>query len=650
MLESDDNQPHPAALFLNKDSVNQAVNYRADIDGLRAVAVTLVLLYHAFPHQIPGGFVGVDLFFVISGYLITGILLRERQQGTFSILRFYQRRILRIFPVLILVLFSCFVYGWLTLMASEFAQLCTLIAASASFVANEALREQSGYFDFASSTKPLLHLWSLGIEEQFYLIWPALLALTAAFSASRLKSYAWVLLILSFLLNLFFVHRFPETVFYSIPTRFWELMAGGMLALDQFERPGCRMRRPIVWATISVVLLLLPVCLITPDSAFPGWWAALPVLAAMGLIATGPNTPLHRMLGARWPVALGLISYPLYIWHWPILVFLRQAEFGYATPWLRLLALFISLILAWLSYRWIELPIRFARHHRNTITTALLVLMLAIGITGWIGREQDGFPDRPQAMRYTDQDDASGDWNYPGIGFDGIHLKTHRILGRTAHQILFLGDSHMEQFWPRLIHLYARHPGQYTLVFATYDGCPFIPGLNRPAAPEVPAGGCAYVYQAALALAQRPEVVRIVIDNYWERYQSWPGFNQGMIALGQQLQTWTENGRPVFVLASNPSGRFFVPQNQVQRLPFLNRQTRLVPRSQIEAKRTAMPWVLALIARSHAQLIDPVDEICDDQVCPTVDDNGDPINKDANHFRAGWAEDEADLIDQTVLP
>ncbi len=635
---------------MNQESFTHHANYRADIDGLRAVAVSLVLLYHAFPHKVPGGFVGVDLFFVISGYLITGILLRERQQGTFSILRFYQRRVLRIFPVLILVLFSCFIYGWWTLMASEFAQLCTLIAASASFVANEALREQSGYFDFASSSKPLLHLWSLGIEEQFYLIWPTLLALTVSFSARRQKIWAWVLMLLSFLLNLGFVHQFPESVFYSIPTRFWELMAGGMLALDQFEKPFRPMPNPELWALISIALLLVPVCLITPDSAFPGWWAGLPVLSAVGLIASGPKTRVHRLLSAPLPVTIGLISYPLYIWHWPILVFMKQAEFGYTPPWLRVMALALSLILAWLSYRWVERPIRYADHDRTTITWVLVSLMLAIGITGWLGRELDGFPNRHQALRYTDQDDASGDWNYPAIGFDGIHLQTHRLAGTTAQKIVFLGDSHMEQFWPRLSHLYAKHPGPYTLVFATYDGCPFIPGLNRPAAPEVPAGGCARVYLAALALAEKPGVVRVVVDNYWERYQSWPGFNQAMLALGKQLLFWTKTGKTVYVLASNPSGRFFVPQNQVQRLPFMHQQINQVPRARVEAGRTAMPQVLALTSFSHAQLIDPVDELCDDHFCPTVDENGDPINKDANHFRAGWAEDEADLIDQTVLP
>src|SRR6202047_4643321 len=203
--------------------------YRPDIDGLRAIAVMLVVFFHAFPEAMPGGFIGVDIFFVISGFLITGIIVRELDQQRFSLLTFYKRRIRRIFPALIVVLGATLVLGWLWMLPVAFAQLSADVFASAAFFSNIALLLQSGYFDIESAGKPLLHLWSLGIEEQFYLFWPLILMLVARLRLNMLAA-ASVIGLLSFILNVALIRSDPVATFYLPFTRAWELLAGAALA------------------------------------------------------------------------------------------------------------------------------------------------------------------------------------------------------------------------------------------------------------------------------------------------------------------------------------------------------------------------------------------------------------------------------------
>ena len=206
-----------------------ATQYRPDIDGLRAIAVLAVVAYHAFPAVFKGGFIGVDIFFVISGYLISTILFVDFSKGSFSFSNFYSRRIRRIFPVLILVLFSCFIFGWFVLTAEEYRQLGKHIAAGAGFISNITFWNEAGYFDNAADTKPLLHLWSLGIEEQFYIIWPLILWIVWK---SRFSLPGLIILVgtTSFFLNMFGVNHDLVSTFYSPQTRFWELLSGSLLA------------------------------------------------------------------------------------------------------------------------------------------------------------------------------------------------------------------------------------------------------------------------------------------------------------------------------------------------------------------------------------------------------------------------------------
>jgi len=368
--------------------------YRPDIDGLRAIAVLPVVGFHAFPDWIKGGFVGVDIFFVISGYLISTIIFGNLEHGSFSYAEFYSRRIKRIFPALILVLVSSFVFGWFVLLAADYKQLGKHIASGAGFVSNFALWFESGYFDDDAKTKPLLHLWSLGIEEQFYIIWPLLLGLVWKRKWSFL-TLTLLIAAVSFTANIFTVGGNPTGAFYSPLSRFWELMAGGILAYITLHRPQ---HQPRIYgqSIAGLTLVALGIILVNDNSLFPGWWALLPTAGAFLLISAGPKAWVNRhLLGNRFFVRVGLISYPLYLWHWPLLTFARIVEGQTPSNEIRIAAVLASIALAWLTYQFVERPIRSRkRESGKTSTIALCSIMAIVCFAGFNDYERDGLPFR----------------------------------------------------------------------------------------------------------------------------------------------------------------------------------------------------------------------------------------------------------------
>ncbi len=323
----------------------------------------LVMNFHAFPNALPGGFIGVDVFFVISGFLITSIITRELELGRFSLVEFYNRRIRRIFPALIVVLSVTLALGWFWMLPSAFAQLGGDSFASAAFLANIALLLQSGYFDVESAKKPLLHLWSLGIEEQFYLFWPLLLMLAARFRMSIIAMAA-LLGIASFLLNVALIGSNPIAAFYLPFTRAFELLAGAVLACGWINVNHSSAASN--WrAWIGVALIVVAAAVLDSHRAFPGWWAVLPV-AGSALLLSAPAAWVNRIVLAIPPLVwIGLISYPLYLWHWPLLVFGEMIKFRPLTLLERDLILLASTLLAWATYRFVEIPFRFGLPSRR---------------------------------------------------------------------------------------------------------------------------------------------------------------------------------------------------------------------------------------------------------------------------------------------
>ncbi|MCM8743631.1 acyltransferase family protein [Pseudomonas koreensis] len=367
--------------------------YRPDIDGLRAIAVLSVVLFHAFPRWLPGGFIGVDIFFIISGYLISTIIYGSLERQAFSFTEFYARRIKRIFPALLLVLTSCYAFGWFTLFADEFQQLGKHIAGGSAFISNFVLWDESGYFDTTAEIKPLLHLWSLGIEEQFYIIWPLIL-----WAAWKVRVNVLVLtlafLVGSFVLNMVNIDSNPSLTFYWPHTRAWELLSGSVLAYatthGALSKAGAAVRNAM--SAIGVALLAIGFAIVT-NTGFPGWQAIIPCAGAILIISAGPQAAINKWLLSSKPfVWLGLISFPLYLWHWPLLTFPRIINSAETPMEVRATAVILSVILALATYRLVELPLR--RINWKFKTAALCTIMLAVGITGYVTYTKGGITSR----------------------------------------------------------------------------------------------------------------------------------------------------------------------------------------------------------------------------------------------------------------
>lgn len=487
--------------------------YRPDIDGLRAIAVLSVVAFHAFPSLVKGGFVGVDVFFVISGFLISGIVFRGLETNNFSFLDFYTRRANRIFPALCIVLASSWIVGWFVLLADEFMQLGKHIAGGSVFISNFILRGEAGYFDNSADTKILLHLWSLGIEEQFYLIWP--LMVWATFK-TRLTALPLILLIgsISFALNITSVQTDPVGVFYSPQTRFWELLTGSFLAYITMNKdqlfptwrgasgPGIRNLQSLT----GITLLVTAFSLTTKDNQFPGWWALLPTTGAALVIAAGPFAWFNRVvLSNRLLVWFGLISFPLYLWHWPLLSFIYIIEGGAVTTATKILAVVIAVALSWLTYQYVERPLRFGGGG-NRKAIALTVLITICGLAGYITYVNDGFKfrlsDRIEFTEYFENSlperkyfqtinikenfrvdcdfyDAAQylKGNATNIPVKGINKNCYQKQLSDNKSLFIWGDSHAQQLYSGLK---SALPKNWETLQVASSGCPASPDSPKP--------------------------------------------------------------------------------------------------------------------------------------------------------------------------
>ena len=447
--------------------------YRKDIDGLRALAVILVVFFHGFPEWLPGGFIGVDIFFVISGFLISTILLENLEKNNFGFTDFYARRIRRIFPALIAVLSFALILGWFTLFPDEYRLLGWHIFGSASFFQNFNLLSEVGYFDEAAETKPLLHLWSLGIEEQFYLFWPLLLWL-----GYKLKINLLLLILVvglsSFSLNLFYSDTNQTFAFFSPVTRFWELLFGAVLAYSKLNS-----NRYLQYKNLSLVgigLIAIGTLIISPFSTFPGWIALLPTIGALLIIAASEKELVnHYLLSNKVMVYLGLISYPLYLWHWVLLSFVRITESGEVAQEIRLGAIAIAVLLAILTHQFIEKPMQLNKFSKQK-TIALIILILLIGFIGYNFYKRDGLSFRSISYKnvdsifvnYLKEDGADQQEGF----IEGFTCKFYegqcQPLNPDNKKILVWGDSHAQMLG---YGLKKSLPKNWQFLLITQPGC-----------------------------------------------------------------------------------------------------------------------------------------------------------------------------------
>ena len=448
--------------------------WRSDITGLRALAVIPVLIYHAWPQVMPGGFVGVDIFFVISGYLISGILFRELlQKGKIDYFNFYAKRIRRIIPNLLCVLTFTFVVGWFFLVDSEFKSLGKQIYSSILFCQNfRLLKELGDYFADSAARQPLLHLWSLAIEEQFYIVFPILCTLIWKFTRSiRLLGGMVVVIVLGSLIGCFSV-KDPAARFYFPLTRFWELGAGILLAYAETmghwstERFSSISRHCISLLGGGLVICAL---FVADANAFPNLTALMPVAGAVLMIATSPNSLFNRLLAWKPLVFVGLISYSLYLWHWPLLAYWNIIEPLHA-PSDNAVILALTLVVSTLSYRFVETPVRLCRGASSRkLVAALVVGMVLVFGLGQTARYLSVFE-----ARLTDNlllwQTIRSDWAYPKPFREQTYSDAITFTaGEDFPELWFVGDSHIEQYASRIKDL--SDQTNQSVGFLTKTGC-----------------------------------------------------------------------------------------------------------------------------------------------------------------------------------
>ena len=629
---------------------------RRDIDGIRAIAIALVVAYHAAPTLVSAGFVGVDVFFVLSGFLITRILLADTLPGRLR--RFYERRVRRLAPALIVVLAACLAAGWLLLLGEELRQLGRHALAATLFVANFVFFKETGYFDNEAFEKPLLHLWSLGIEEQFYLAWPLVVwALVRRGQARR----GTVLLALASLTGAVMIARSaPDAGFYLPWFRFWELLAGALVAQlpEAAERP--RAGREAL-AMAAVAALVASALMIDPRGAFPSWNALGPVVGTAVLLWTGAETWLARRCLASSPMVLvGLVSYPLYLWHWPLLSL--NALLSDPTARSRGAVVGLALLLSLATYFGIEKPAqRWYRHRPRQAIWALLAGMGGVaGLSLWLATRAP--PALPRALPYLDLLLAQRDLDSRLRGAiatepcrtSGDHRETVASLcvasgpANAALSVVLWGDSTGES-WAPLVQTWAAEQRARAAVFSV-SGCPPLFGIRSPSHAHCELADGAW--KERLIAELRPSV--IVLTARWGAYvnEPPPGYRgpahemtasavdrptlaSSRDALARELPSTLDRLTriaPVIVVLAPPD----LLRNPLGALP---RQLEFRPTR--EAHREAQRLVEAVVRKAAAdnpriRILDPAETLCDGPRCEAL--LGDVLMyQDDNHVTAQGA-------------
>ena len=655
-------------------------HYRPDIDGLRAVAVLAVVGFHAFPALVPGGFVGVDVFFVISGYLISGLVFRALERGRFSFAGFYGRRVRRIFPALVVVMAALLVFGWFALIADEYRRLARHVSAAAGFALNFVLWRESGYFDTGARLKPLLHLWSLAIEEQFYLAWPGLSFLAWRWS----KQFTGLVvggLALSFAWNVREAALAPSAAFFLPLPRFWELLLGALLAqLDL--RPRARAPAAANLASVAgLAALAAALAVIDEERAFSGWWALLPTLGTALVIWAGPAAWPNRVLLARRAcVAIGLISYPLYLWHWPLLSLATIVSVGRVAVSTRLWLVALSFALATATYAFVERPIRFGARkpgtpvfgprERGLVTAMVALACVAVSISAARGvpqrlretptREETPFADA-ECERFAGAENRA---------FDYCRMKR----GSGPELVALIGDSHARSLFPGLSEELASR-GLGTVLLAS-SGCPPLAGTTVGAT-ALDRSHCAKETDEILALASgRAEIRAVVLTVRGALWTSGRGFGDadrngratqiastspgdpaasGLPAfeagLRRSVELLQRAGKPVSIVLDVPE-LGFQPRGCLLRPAWIRPAHACeVERTDVDARQDAYRSAVLELARAlpGLEVFDPVSLFCDTGRCRAAD-GGVLLYDDDDHLSAAGSRLVAALFQTFPAP
>ncbi|GGZ28548.1 acyltransferase family protein [Asticcacaulis endophyticus] len=611
------------------------MKYRADIDGIRALAVLPVVLFHAGVPGVSGGFIGVDVFFVISGYLITGILRDDLETGRFSISQFYERRIRRIIPALAAVIIATWITAWFLFLPVYFQDFSKSVAATAAFISNLYFWKFSGYFEASAQLRPLLHTWSLAVEEQFYIFMP--IVMWIAYKLFK-KHWFWLFAAAaagSFGLSLYMTNVGPTANFFMLPTRAWELLAGSLLALARLPAP----RTAVVAHTLGglgLALILVPVVVYSEATPFPGLAALPPVLGAVLLIYSGafPAGLGGRILSWAPMVFIGKISYSLYLIHWPVTVFVRYVTLEPPTLIWAGLIISVSFVLAVLSWRFVEQPFRSPTFTppRALLLSGTLAGLAALFAVGVAGVAMKGMPDRfPDYAPVMVADARPNAWNNDTcffeapIAFEKWSADTCRIVNNGPETVMLWGDSYAAHYVPGITDSAAYIP--YTVYQYTAAGCPPVLSYYSYARPN-----CQNFNANALKLIKRLNIKTVILSARWIDVKS-----RGLDQIQSTLTALNAMGVKTYVIGQSP---LFVTDIGV----IAYRQAKQVPRPSVAANSFG-PEINELLRKEvgNVPFIDPLAQLCPNGTHCTYRDGERLMFNDNGHFSNSGSRDAVKL-------
>lgn len=624
-----------------------AVNgiYREDIDRLRGLAVLSVVAFH-FDAPVYGGYVGVDIFFVISGFLITQIIQRETRAGLFSFAQFYERRLRRLLPALYLVVLASALPALYLLLPSERLDFFRSIVAVVTFTSNILFWSQSGYFDRAAVEKPLLHTWSLSVEEQFYLVLPILIWLLVRFRAPRAVVAAAVVTatIASFALGLWLLQSGQSaTSFFMSPARAWEFLVGSVIALEGFPILRTEVQRLLVGGA-AYVLLLVPIFGLRPSSPFPGWNALVPCLGAALFIWSGTGAGLvgrrHWFSPFRWARFFGTISYSMYLWHWPLFTFVRFAETGLTLNATEKVILFgLTTVLSYLSWAFVEQPFR----RRIVLPTQRLAFVAAAAASICLVVVSTAGKSAPKTQPNLDQAvarlDAYNNYDeqaaYRGACFlvEDIPLDQAQCLTMAPKKlnILLWGDSHAAHYYPGLVHILNKH--SVNLMQATYVGCRPSFRAHEKASPR-----CRHAIEgmAAWFASHKPDVVILSGDWMGDVFSS--RFDTMIDDLRNTIDTLTGHGIRTVLLG--PAVQFKTGLPSLLARALLRNSDLLSSRDLIRSDIFAgdAKMKAALPSSRDFTYISVIEGVCPAENCPLVVQTAIPLTWDYGHLTVEGSE------------
>jgi peptidoglycan/LPS O-acetylase OafA/YrhL len=636
-------------------------SYRPDIDGLRAVAVLSVIFFHAGVKTVAGGFIGVDIFFVISGYLITTIITKEIENNEFSIAKFYERRIRRIFPALFFVITLTLVSGALLFDSTGFENLGKATIATTYFISNILFWSQSGYFDAPSEHNPLLHAWSLAVEEQYYIFFPLLLIFLARNFNAKYTPPLLILIFSSLAISIYTVTHDPNSAFYLIHSRTWELLLGSIVALKIIPPPSDRRATNSLYLS-GLILIGLSVFLYSSETAFPGLAAIPPCVGAALIIYSGTNEmPLAgKALSSRPIVFIGLISYSLYLWHWPFIVFYKYYAIRDLDTKEITILLFAILTLSVFSWKYIEKPFRSRRlvkSRKIVFGQASCIMLVAISSGSYIylnnGIPYRFEPDKTINLKTSDisfpkQRNCTKQYIKNGFPFELCEIGTRN----QKPAFLLWGDSHAHALIPAISSSAMKYGA--TGVVATKNACPPLLGIERQNRLT-----CAHFNNALISYLQKhPEIRTVFLAARWAlsaegtRYKSEKGprvtlrdiqskdsentRNESLFETGlkRTIKKLAQMNRDTILISQVPEAGHDIPSaysisNRTSRN--INEIIPLTAQEYFARNHSVLSVFNSLEKLNNIKIIDPWKILCGEKLCSLVKD-GRPLYMDDDHL------------------